>query len=185
MPQTQEITRPNLTEEKIIDTPKIEKKTKNKNKKPEKKRYKILAGNGCHQAICEVKGMLVPSPESEKKFQLILPDGLQIDAYFKTAYQYWLAVNKPEIVTGLHWFRGYPKFSENKLTALQIVTWDCNMTENNSEQWEFIGVWTAQRNLTVQRTMADKEIRKIAKETGYIKKFKYTFTNSFDFKRSA
>jgi hypothetical protein len=32
--------------------------------------------------------------------------------------------------------------------------------------------------------MSDPEIRKIAKETGFIKKFKFTFTNSFDFKRS-
>ena len=94
-------------------------------------------------------------------------------------------MNKPEIVTGLHWFRGYPKFAEDKLAAVQIFAWDGNMTENNSEQWEFIGVWTAQRNLTVQRTMANEEVRKEAKETGFIKKFKYIFTNSFDFKRSA
>ena len=189
MAKTQEITRPTSVEDKIADTSNTEKKitTKNqksKKKKPEKKRYKILAGNGCHQAICEVQGMLVPSPESEGKFQLILPDGLQIDAYFKTKRQYWLAVNKPGIVTGLHWFRCYPKFSEDKLAAVQIVTWDTDMSDNQSEKWEFKGVWTAQRNLTVQRTMSDNEIRKIAKETGYIKKFKYTFTNSFDFKRS-
>ena len=32
--------------------------------------------------------------------------------------------------------------------------------------------------------MSDRQIRNIAKETGFIKKFKYTFTNSFDFKRA-
>ena len=98
MPETKETTRPTSVEDTITPPPQSEEKPqakqkKSKEKKPEKKRYKILAGNGCHQAICEVKGMLVPSPESENKFQLILPDGLQIDAYFKTAYQYWLAVN--------------------------------------------------------------------------------------------
>ena len=179
-----ETTRPTSAEDKIADTSNTEKKIKTKNKKSEKKRYKILAGNGCHQAICDVKGMLVPSPESEKKFQLILPDGLQIDAYFKTAYQRWIAMNKPGFVTGLHWFRGYPKFPEKKLTAIQIVAWDYNMIENQSEQWDFIGVWTAQGNLTVQRSMANEEVRKEAKETGFLKNFKYTFTNSFDFKRS-
>jgi hypothetical protein len=155
-----------------------------KEKLREKKRYKILAGNGCHQAICEVQGMLIPPTEKEGKFQLILPDGLQVDASFKTSRQHWLAMNKPEIVTGLHWFRCYPKMSDNKLVGLQILAWDGNMTNNKFENWEFIGVWTAQRNITVQRTMSDKDIRKIAKETGFIKKFKYTFTNSFDFKRA-
>ena len=58
------------------------------------------------------------------------------------------------------------------------------MVNNKYEKWEFIGVWTAQRNITVQRTMSEKDIRKIARETGFIKKFKYTFTNSYDFKRS-
>jgi hypothetical protein len=74
--------------------------------------------------------------------------------------------------------------SDNKLVGLQILAWDGNMTQNKFEKWEFIGVWTAQRNITVQRTMSDKDIRKIAKETGFIKKFKFTFTNSYDFKRA-
>ena len=191
MAETKETTRPTFVEDKITPPPPQSeeksqaKKKKSKEKQPEKKRYKILAGNGCHQAICEVQAMLIPSPESDNKFQLILPDGLQVDAMFKDPNQYWLVNYKPEYVLGMHWFRCYPKLANDKLVGLQIVAWDDkNMTSNKNEQWEFIGVWTAQRNITVQRTMSDKEIRKEAKETGFIKKFKYTFTNSFDFKRS-
>ena len=150
---------------------------------PEKKRYKILAGNGCHRAIAEVQGMLVQSTEERGKFSLILPDGLQIQAFFKTPQLHWLACNN-EAIQGLHWWRGYPKVSDNKLVCFQIIAWDGDMINNKYEKWDFTGVWTAQRNITVQRTMSEKDIRKIAKETGFIKKFKYTFTNSYDFKRS-
>ncbi len=196
MPETKQVTKPTSVEDKITDSSQIEKKTKGKKKKSqkskekqpekklEKKRYKILAGNGCHQAICEVQGMLIPPTDEGGKFQLILPDGLQVDAYFKTPRQHWLAKNNPEFITGMHWFRCYPKMANDKLVALQIVSWDGDMSNNKGEQWEFIGVWTAQRNITVQRTMSNKEIRKIAKEEGFIKKFKFTFTNSFDFKRN-
>ncbi len=153
--------------------------------KTERKRYKILAGNGCHQAIAEIKGILVPPSEPEQPFTLILPDGLQIEATFKTARLYWIAQNK-EYILGLHWFRGYPKMKDDKLISLQIIAWDGNMPSNptEDEHWEFIGIWTAQKNLTVQRSMMTKDIRKIAKETGFIKKFKYTFLNSYDWAKS-
>ena len=81
---------------------------KSKEKTEEKKRYKILAGNGCHQAIAEVRGMLVRPSEKGDKFKLILPDGLELDATFKTPHLKWLAFNQDRII-GLHWFRGYPK----------------------------------------------------------------------------
>ena len=147
----------------------------------ERKRYKILAGNGCHQAIAEVQGILVPPADTESSFTLVLPDGLQIEATFKTPRLHWIAQNK-DYMLGHHWFRGYPKMKDNKLVSLQIIAWDGNMPSNpkGEENWEFIGVWTAQKNITVQRSMMTKDIRKIAKETGFIKKFKYTFTNSYD-----
>ena len=184
-------TRPPKESKKKVETVTPEKKqAKSKKEKiakqekpPEKKRYKILAGNGCHRAIAEVQGMLVQSTEESGKFSLILTDGLQIQAFFKTPQLHWLACNT-EAIQGLHWWRGYPKVSDNKLVCFQIIAWDGAMTDNKYEKWEFIGVWTAQRNITVQRTMSEKDIRKLAKETGFIKKFKYTFTNSYDFKRS-
>ena len=147
----------------------------------ERKRYKILAGNGCHQAITEVQGILVPPTEPGQSFSLVLPDGLQIEATFKTPRLHWIAQNK-DYMLGHHWFRGYPKMKDNKLVSLQIIAWDGNMPSNpqGQENWEFVGVWTAQKNITVQRSMMTKDIRKIAKETGFIKKFKYTFNNSYD-----
>ncbi len=149
--------------------------------KVEKKRYKILAGNGCHQAIAEVQGILVPPSEPEQHFILILPDGFQIEVTFKTPRLYWIAHNQDKIL-GSHWFRGYPKMKDDKLVSLQIIAWDKNMPTNprGFETWEFTGVWTAQKNITVQRSMMMEDVRKIAKETGFIKKFKYTFTNSFE-----
>ncbi len=147
--------------------------------KLEKKRYKILVGNGCHQAIAEVKGMLVRPSEKGDKFKLILPDGVELDATFKTPHLKWLAFNQDRII-GLHWFRGYPKMRENKLVCFQIIAWDGDMPTSPKgwERWEFTGLWTPQRNLTVQRSMGVKEIRSIAKETGFIKKFKFSFNNA-------
>lgn len=151
----------------------------------EKKRYKILAGNGCHQAIAEVKAMLVrPSGEGEK-FKLILPDGLELDASFKNPRLKWLAYNNDTVI-GMHWFRGYPKMSEGKLVCFQIIAWDGDMPTSPQgwEKWEFIGLWTAQKNLTVQRSMSMEDIRSMAKETGFIKKFKYSFSNSRDWAKN-
>lgn len=159
--------------------------TKDKDKKKtspeEKKRYKILAGNGCHQAIAELRGILIPPTEGEKSFHLILPDGLQLEATFKNPRLLWLAYNKPELL-GDHWFRGYPKMKDDKLVSLQIIAWDGTMPTNprGEETWEFTGVWTLQKNITVQRSMMLEDVRKVAEETGFIKKFKYTFVNSFD-----
>nr|OEJ77582.1 hypothetical protein A5482_15395 [Cyanobacterium sp. IPPAS B-1200] len=156
-------------------------KKKKKDKKPPAKKYKILAGNGCHQAIAEVQGILVPPIDAESSHQLILPDGLALEATFTHNYLKWLAFNQPNI-SGAHWFRGYPKMQDNKLVALQIVGWDGNMPTNDQgwEKWEFIGVWTIQKNLTVQRSMGDKDVKEQAIKTGYIKKFKFTFSNSED-----
>jgi len=146
-----------------------------------KNRYKILAGNGCHQAIAEVHGILVPPTEENSCHNLILPDGCVLEATFKDARLKWLAHNR-EGVLGAHWFRGYPKMKNNKLVGLQIIAWDMNMPTNERgwETWEFIGVWTVQKNLTVQRSMGLKEVRQQARETGFIKKFKYTFNNTYD-----
>ena len=154
---------------------------KSKEKTEEKKRYKILAGNGCHQAIAEVRGMLVRPSEKGDKFKLILPDGIELDATFKTPHLKWLAFNQDHII-GLHWFRGYPKMREGKLVCFQIIAWDGEMPTSPKgwERWEFTGLWTPQRNLTVQRSMAVQEIRSIAKETGFIKKFKFSFNNAQD-----
>jgi hypothetical protein len=155
---------------------------KNKNQpldKSEKKRYKILAGNGCHQAIAEVQGILLKPSELGSKFTLILPDGTELQASFRNSRLKWIACNKEEIL-GLHWFRGYPKMKDDQLVCFQIIAWDGNMPSNERgwETWEFTGLWTPQKNLTVQRSMGIKEIRQEAKETGFIKKFKYTFTNT-------
>nr|WP_242412018.1 hypothetical protein [Cyanobacterium sp. IPPAS B-1200] len=160
---------------------KTKSKKKKKDKKPPAKKYKILAGNGCHQGIAEVQGILVPPIDDEGSHQLILPDGLALEATFAHNYLKWLAFNQPNI-SGAHWFRGYPKMQDNKLVALQIVGWDGNMPTNEKgwEKWEFIGVWTIQKNLTVQRSMGDKDVKEQAIKTGYIKKFKFTFSNSED-----
>lgn len=154
---------------------------KKKSSPEPKKRYKILAGNGCHQAIAELRGILVPPAEGEKSFRLILPDGVQLEATFKNPRLLWLAYNKSELL-GDHWFRGYPKMKDDKLVSLQIVAWDGTMPTDprGEETWEFTGVWTLQKNITVQRSMMLEDVRKVAKETGFIKKFKYTFANSFD-----
>jgi hypothetical protein len=163
------------------DKSKETQKSKKSEPPEEKKRYKILAGNGCHQAIAEVQGILVPPSEPDQNFLLILPDGFQIEVTFKTPRLHWIAKNQ-DTMLGAHWFRGYPKMKDDKLISLQIIAWDKGMPTNprGFETWEFTGVWTAQRNITVQRSMMMDDIRKIAKETGFIKKFKYTFINSFD-----
>ncbi|WP_241735260.1 hypothetical protein [Cyanobacterium stanieri] len=150
-----------------------------------KKRYKILVGNGCHQAIAEVYGILVPPAEENSCHSLILPDGYTLEATFKDARLKWLAHNKQQVL-GAHWFRGYPKMKDDKLVGFQIVAWDMDMPTNPKgwETWEFIGIWTVQKNLTVQRSMGLKEIREQAKETGFIKKFKYTFNNTYDWLKS-
>lgn len=154
---------------------------KEKTHQPEKKRYKILAGNGCHQAIAEVQGILVPPSDENNNHTLILPDGCTLDATFKDGHLKWLAYNR-EIMLGGHWFRGYPKMKDDKLVAFQIVAWDKGMptSERGWETWEFTGVWTLQKNLTVQRSMGVEDVRQQAKETGFIKKFKYTFNNTYD-----
>lgn len=132
-------------------------------------------------AIAEVHGILVPPTEENSCHNLILPDGCVLEATFKDARLKWLAHNR-EGVLGAHWFRGYPKMKNNKLVGLQIIAWDMNMPTNERgwETWEFIGVWTVQKNLTVQRSMGLKEVRQQARETGFIKKFKYTFNNTYD-----
>lgn len=145
----------------------------------EKKRYKILVGNTAHKAVAEVKGVLV------KYNQLILPDGLILDVNYATPRLLWMA-RKTDYILGSHWFRGYPKMADDKLVGLTITSWDRNMPTNERgfESWEFIGLWTLQKTLTVQRSMAIKEIRKLAKETGFIKKYKFTFENTQDFLKS-
>jgi hypothetical protein len=168
--------------EKKKDTTAKKQGSQEKKIEVEKKRYKILAGNGCHQAIAEIQGILVPPHNEEAPFLLILPDGFQLEATFKNPRLKWLAHNT-EVALGSHWFRVYPKMKDDKLISVQIIAWDKGMPSNprGEETWEFIGVWTAQKNITVQRSMTMDDIRKIAKETGFIKKFKYTFINSFDF----
>lgn len=175
--------------ERKTDT-KQEKSTKKDKKKEEKptepaKRYKILAGNGCHQAIAEVRGILIPPAEDETNFSLILPDGFKMEVTFQNSKLLWLAHNQPNLL-GAHWFRGYPKMKDYKLVSLQVIAWDGNMPTNprGDEHWEFTGVWTLQKTLTVQRSMMLKDIRKTAKETGFIKKFKYTFINSFEWMKN-
>lgn len=171
------ITKPLKSDKQNQDS--FEDKNKNYTEKAEKKRYKILAGNGAHQAIAEIQAMLMKPSQEGDKFKLILPDGFQIDATFKNPRLKWLAYNNDSII-GLHWFRGYPKMNDGKLVCFQIVAWDGDMptSPQGFEKWEFIGLWTPQKNLTVQRSMGMKEIRTAAKETGFIKKFKFTFTNS-------
>lgn len=168
--------------DEIIDNPRHQKEKKSFS---ERKRYKILAGNGCHQAIAEVHGILVPPTEEDGCHSLILPDGCVLEASFKDARLKWLAYNR-EGVLGAHWFRGYPKMKDDKLVAFQIVAWDLDMPTNQRgwETWEFTGVWTIQKNLTVQRSMGLQEVREQAKETGFIKKFKYTFNNTSDWLKS-
>ncbi|MGI0481872.1 hypothetical protein ACN4EE_13915 [Geminocystis sp. CENA526] len=157
-------------------------KFESKKEKVEKKRYKILAGNGCHQAIAEIQGILVPPSEEDQPFLIILPDGVQLEATFKNPRLKWIAHNT-DTVLGSHWFRVYPKMKDDKLISVQIIAWDKGMPTNpmGEEHWEFTGVWTAQKNLTVQRSMMEADVRATAKETGFIKKFKYTFINSFEF----
>lgn len=159
--------------------------TKGKQEKVEKKRYKILAGNGCHQAIAEIQGILVPPSAEDQPFLIILPDGMQLEATFKNPRLKWIAHNT-DTVLGSHWFRVYPKMKDDKLISVQIIAWDKGMPTNprGEEHWEFTGVWTAQKNLTVQRSMMTADVRTTAKETGFIKKFKYTFVNSFEWAKN-
>ncbi|WP_446684720.1 hypothetical protein [Cyanobacterium sp. HL-69] len=160
---------------------KTKSKKKKKDKKPPAKKYKILAGNGCHQAISEVQGILVPPIDDESSYELILPDGLALEATFTRPYLESLVLKQPDIL-GVHWFRGYPKMQDNKLVAFQIVGWDGNMPTNEQgwERWEFIGLWALQKNLTVQRSIADRTVRKEARKTGFITEFKFTFSNTED-----
>nr|WP_069791000.1 hypothetical protein [Cyanobacterium sp. IPPAS B-1200] len=176
---TQPVTKqPQSSSQNDVKTSK--KKSKNKKKTPAK-RYKILAGNGCHQAISEVQGILVPPIDDESSYQLILPDGLALEATFSNPYLESLALKQPNIL-GVHWFRGYPKMQDTKLVSFQIVGWDGNMPTNEQgwERWEFIGLWTLQKNLTVQRSITARTVRKEARQTGFITEFKFTFSNTED-----
>ena len=42
-----------------------------------------LTFSGCHQAIAEVQGILVPPTEEGGKFMLILSDGIQLEVLFR------------------------------------------------------------------------------------------------------
>ncbi|WP_446684635.1 hypothetical protein [Cyanobacterium sp. HL-69] len=176
---TQPVTKqPQSSSQNDVKTSK--KKSKNKKKTPAK-RYKILAGNGCHQAISEVQGILVPPIDDESSYQLILPDGLALKATFSNPYLESLALKQPNIL-GVHWFRGYPKMQDTKLVSFQIVGWDGNMPTNEQgwERWEFIGLWTLEKTLTVQRSITARTVRKEARKTGFITEFKFTFSNTED-----
>ena len=172
------------TQQEDDKTSKVKKKqVQEKDKKPLAKKYKILAGNGCHQAISEVQGILVPPIDDESSYELILPDGLALEATFTRPYLESLVLKQPDIL-GVHWFRGYPKMQDNKLVGpFQIVGWDGNMPTNEQgwERWEFIGLWALQKNShssTFHRRT--ERLEKKLEKTGFITEFKFTFSNTED-----
>jgi hypothetical protein len=149
-------------------------------------RYKLLTGNGIHTAVGEFIGVLLPPKENTPKRELLLTNGVVVEARFFGWH------NKPTFINkclGRHLFRGYPIVCDNKLIAINITAvdpveriFDKVGQKNCLELWLFRGLWTPQRSLNVQRSLGNKKVKVEAKKTGFIKKYKYQFKNSKDWK---
>lgn len=142
-----------------------------KKKTVRKKRDAILKGNGQHQALCEVKGVLTSPTE------MILTDGtvLQVGSNNPRVRH----ILKTQKANGLNWFRGYPKLDkENNLTSLELVSWGASILTppEDSESYIFKGIWL-QKHLLVQRDINVPFVAKYYKEKGRIFTFKYFFSN--------
>lgn len=150
--------------------------------KTTKPRYKLLTGNGVHTAVGEFIGVLLP-PQVDKPRELLLTNGTVIEAKFIGKNNNKKFINK---CLGRHLFRGYPVVKENKLIAITITAVDpkerifpkVGTDKKCLELWLFRGLWTPQKTLNIQRSLANKDVKKIAKEKGFIKKYKYQFKNS-------
>lgn len=165
--------------------PVIVNKKKKVVKKKQDRAYKILVGNSSHLAIGEFKGVFVEQP-GESKHKMILLNGVQVTCSFRSR-----SAGKGAIAAakGRHIFRGYPKVDARGI--LQHIELTCvDPTEEIfnlqriDDRWMFIGLWTPQRNITVQRSMANAKTRAEVRKTKYLPKYKYPFVNSYDFKRS-
>lgn len=119
--------------------------------RPPRIRRKLYTANGTHQAICRFQGVLMPKPEGEKGFKLLLP-GLEVEAHFAFPKTLWYYRQNPQVFEGVKSYIGYPKLTgEGKLVKIQIVAID-QQQSFQKEQWEFIGMWCGpQRALFVQR----------------------------------
>jgi hypothetical protein len=119
--------------------------------KPARIRRKIYTANGTHQAICRFQGILMPKPDDDKGFKLLLP-GLEIDASFAFPKTAWFYRKCPEAFEGVKNYIGYPRMTrEGKLVKVYIVSVD-QQQNFKKEQWEFVGMWCGpQKSLFIQR----------------------------------
>ncbi|ACK71763.1 hypothetical protein PCC7424_3367 [Gloeothece citriformis PCC 7424] len=119
--------------------------------RPPRIRRKLYTANGTHQAICRFQGVLMPRPEGEKGFRLLLP-GLEVEAHFAFPKTLWFYRQNPHLFEGVRNYLGYPKVTgEGKLVKIQIVAIEQEQSFQK-EQWEFIGMWCGpQKALFVQR----------------------------------
>jgi hypothetical protein len=124
---------------------------KNTPDRPARVKKKIYTANGTHQAICRFQGILMPKPDDEKGFKLLLP-GLELDATFAFPKTAWFYRKSPQAFEGVQNYIGYPRMNrEGKLVKVYIVSVD-RQQDFSKEQWEFIGMWCGpQKSLFVQR----------------------------------
>lgn len=147
-----------------------------------KPRYKLLTGNGTHTAVGEFIGVLHGSSD---KYLITFTDGFTVEAKF---FGYHNNSKYKLKCMGKHYFRGYPCVKDSKLIAVTITSVDSPSIITNlnkakrDELWFFRGLWTPQKNLSVQRSFTAEGVKKQAKETGFIKKYKFTFANSSEWR---
>ncbi|WP_041933331.1 hypothetical protein [Gloeothece verrucosa] len=146
-----EITQKDQLAPKQDDSAEEKKSFRQQSDRPPRIRRKLYTANGTHQAICRFQGVLMPKPEGEKGFKLLLP-GLEVEAHFAFSKTLWYYRQNPHLFEGVKNYIGYPKLTgEGKLVKIQIVAIDQQQTFQR-EQWEFIGMWCGpQKALFVQR----------------------------------
>ena len=150
-----------------------------KKKKQKQKKDSILLGNGQHKAIAELKGVLVPNPDEPDNFTMILPD--QSDLKVTVRNKKVLRGLKRSNAFGLNTYLGYPKVIQGKLDSLDLIAWGDRKLEpikpEDTECWEFVGVWSKNKELLVQRDVKMPFVQDAYQATGKLFTYKFAFTN--------
>ena len=152
--------------------------SKTKAKEYRKPFYKLLAGNGTHQAIGEFMGTVHRDPVSN---QLIITFTDEVSFPVKVTGHNNNDTFKNKCI-GTHYFRGYPTCKNGIIVKITITSIDpknrlFSYSLPRFEYWHFRGLWTVQETITVQRSIDNLNTLNTARETGFIKKYKFRFIN--------
>jgi len=152
--------------------------SKAKAKEYRKPFYKLLAGNGCHQALGEFIGSVHEDPIHGLVLKFAADDitvPLRFNGYNNNE-------KFKQKCLGNHYFRGYPTTKNGMIVSITITSVDpinrlFTSTSPEWEYWHFRGLWTVQQNITVQRGIDKLNTLNVARQTGFIKKYKFKFVN--------